>query len=101
MCCAVHCSVLQCAVQVREKAGKVLGGMLHCSFITAEEAATLLAGFQKEVGLPYPLVPCSTALNCTVQVSSKLRRKARQGEDQTEFQVLHSTVLYNTPSIVL
>ena len=55
MCCAVHCSVLQCAVQVREKAGKALGGMLHCSFITAEEAATLLAGFQKEVGLPYSL----------------------------------------------
>ena len=54
-------------VEVREKAGKVLGGLLHCSFLSKEESNKLLEQFTKEI-------------------SKKMRRKPKAGEDQAEFQ---------------
>ena len=54
-------------VEVREKAGKVLGGLLHCSFLSKEESSKLLEQFTKEI-------------------SKKMRRKPKAGEDQAEFQ---------------
>ena len=54
-------------VEVREKAGKVLGGLLHCSFLSKEESSKLLDQFTKEI-------------------SKKMRRKPKEGEDPAEFQ---------------
>ena len=54
-------------VEVREKAGKVLGGLLHCSFLSKEESSKLLGQFTKEI-------------------SKKMRRKPKEGEDPAEFQ---------------
>lgn len=66
--CAVVARLLKDErVEVREKAGKVLGGLLHCSFLSKEEASKLLEQFTKEI-------------------SKKMRRKPKAGEDQAEFQ---------------
>ena len=61
-------------VEVREKAGKVLGGLLHCSFLSKEESAKLLDQFTKEI-------------------SKKLRRKPKAGEDLAEFQAKQSKAI--------
>lgn len=54
-------------VEVREKAGKVLGGLIHCSFISASDSAKLLDQFTKEI-------------------SKKIRKKPKSDEDPLEFQ---------------
>jgi len=54
-------------VEVREKAGKVLGGLLHCSFISDEVASTLQTQFKQEV-------------------SKKIKKKPKENEDETLFQ---------------
>ena len=61
-------------VEVREKAGKVLGGLLHCSFLSKEESAKLLDQFTKEI-------------------SKKMRRKPKAGEDLAEFQAKQSKAI--------
>merc|ERR1712013_967912 len=48
-------------IEVREKAGKVLGGMLHCCFISEEVSLDLLAKFKQEV-------------------SKKIRKKPKENE---------------------
>ena len=54
-------------VEVREKAGKVLGGLLHCSFISKPDAALLLEQFTKEI-------------------AKKIRKKPKGDEDPADFQ---------------
>jgi len=69
-------------IEVREKAGKVLGGMLHCSFISKEVSSKLMAQFKLEV-------------------SKKIKKKPKENEDVSLFQanqckailVRHSGVL--------
>jgi len=55
-------------IEVREKAGKVLGGMLHCSFISKEVSSKLMAQFKLEV-------------------SKKIKKKPKENEDVSLFQV--------------
>jgi len=54
-------------VEVREKAGKVLGGLLHCSFISTSDSAKLLDQFTKEI-------------------AKKIRKKPKSDEDPADFQ---------------
>ena len=69
-------------IEVREKAGKVLGGMLHCCFIPQDVSSKLLDQFKQEV-------------------SKKIRKKPKENEELSVFQanqckailVRHSGVL--------
>ena len=69
-------------VEVREKASKVLGGIIHCCFISEESSGQLLSQFKAEVG-------------------KKLRKKPRGDEDPAEFQVKQSAALVRRHSAVL
>lgn len=69
-------------VEVREKASKVLGGIIHCCFISEESSSQLLSQFKTEVG-------------------KKLRKKPRGGEDVAEFQISQSAALVRRHSAVL
>ena len=59
---------------MREKAGKVLGGLLHCSFLSPSASETLLQQFTKEV-------------------AGRLRRKPRKDQDPADFQTEHGKAL--------
>jgi len=61
-------------VEVREKAGKVLGGLLHCSFISTSDSTKLLEQFTKEI-------------------SKKIRKKPKSEEDPAEFQAKQSRAI--------
>lgn len=61
-------------VEVREKAGKVLGGLIHCAFISQPDSAKLLDQFTKEI-------------------SRKIRKKLRSDEDPVEFQAKQSRAI--------
>ena len=52
MCCAVHCSVLQCAVQVREKAGKVPKAIKQARQINLPKPKKIKAGRSKAGDTP-------------------------------------------------
>jgi len=54
-------------IEVREKAGKVLGGMLHCCFISEDVSLDLMAKFKLEV-------------------SKKIRKKRKENEELSVFQ---------------
>ena len=69
-------------VEVREKASKVLGGIIHCCFISEESSSQLLSQFKTEVG-------------------KKLRKKPRAEEDLAEFQSSQSAALVRRHSAVL
>jgi len=69
-------------IEVKEKAGKVLGGMLHCSFIPDDVASELLEQFKKEV-------------------TKKLKKKPKGCEDLSLFQVNQSKAIQIRHSGVL
>ena len=69
-------------IEVREKAGKVLGGMLHCSFISADVASKLMDKFKLEV-------------------SKKIKRKPKENEDPNLFQANQSKAILVRHSGVL
>ena len=69
-------------IEVREKAGKVLGGMLHCSFISADVASKLLDQFQLEV-------------------SKKIKKKPKENEYPNLFQANQSKAILVRHSGVL
>eukprot|EP00092_Neocalanus_flemingeri_P031411 GFUD01034116.1.p1 GENE.GFUD01034116.1~~GFUD01034116.1.p1 ORF type:complete len:1998 (+),score=527.07 GFUD01034116.1:71-6064(+) len=69
-------------IEVREKAGKVLGGMLHCSFISEEVASKLLDQFKLEV-------------------SRKIKKKPKLNEDASLFQENKSKAILMRHSGVL
>ena len=69
-------------VEVREKASKVLGGIIHCCFISEESSSQLLTQFKTEVG-------------------KKLRKKPRGEEDLADFQSSQSAALVRRHSAVL
>ena len=69
-------------VEVREKASKVLGGLVHCCFVSEESADKLMNQFKTEV-------------------SKKLRKKPRGDEDAVGFQSSQSKALLRRHSGVL
>ena len=69
-------------VEVREKASKVLGGLIHCSFITKESSLDLLNQFKQDV-------------------SKKIRKKAKENEDPIAFQSAQSAAILKRHSGVL
>ena len=69
-------------VEVREKASKVLGGLIHCSFITQDSSAKLLDQFK-------------------LDVSKKIRKKARESEDAATFQSAQSKAVLKRHAGVL
>jgi proteasome activator subunit 4 len=69
-------------IEVREKAGKVLGGMLHCSFISADAASKLMDKFKLEV-------------------SKKIKKKPKENEDPNLFQANQSKAILVRHSGVL
>ena len=54
-------------LEVREKAGKVLGGLLHCGFVSAHQRETLEAEFLADI-------------------NKKLPKKMKEGADKAEWQ---------------
>lgn len=69
-------------IEVREKAGKVLGGLLHCSFLPMDVANNLLDQFKSEI-------------------SKRLRKKPKEGEDVTSFQVQQNKTVLIRHSAIL
>ena len=69
-------------VEVREKASKVLGGLVHCCFISEESASRLRSQFKTEV-------------------SKKLRKKPKGDEDVAAFQISQSKAVLRRHSGVL
>ena len=61
-------------LEVREKAGKVLGGFFHCSFIQAEERDKYIESFQK-------------------RLQKNLQRKKKDGKDLGALQLKPSQLL--------
>jgi proteasome activator subunit 4 len=58
-------------LEVRRKAGTVLGGLLHCTFIPPDQRDQLLARF-------------------LAASSAKIPKKCREGEDKTAWQLRQS-----------
>ena len=54
-------------VEVREKASKVLGGLIHCSFISLDSSKKLMEQFKQEI-------------------TKKIRKKPKENEDMVTFQ---------------
>jgi len=70
-------------VEVREKAGVVLGGLLHCDFIPSDQVQTLMDGFKSDM-------------------RTKLRKKPRtEGADISSWQTKHTAAVLTRHSGVL
>jgi len=69
-------------LEVREKASKVLGGLIHCKFISQESAMKMLEIFK-------------------VEAKKKIRKKMKENEDPAEFQVNQSKSVLRRHSAVL
>ena len=69
-------------VEVREKASKVLGGLIHCSFISHESSLKLLEQFKQEV-------------------SKKIRKKQKENEDIATFQSIQTKAVLRRHAGVL
>lgn len=69
-------------LEVREKASKVLGGLIHCRFISQSTADQLLQQFKQEV-------------------SKKIRKKPKENEDGADFQLYQTKAVLRRHSGVL
>lgn len=69
-------------IEVREKAAKVLGGLLHCSFIPPDQSAKLAEKFK-------------------LDISKKLRKKPKAGQSADDFAVQQTSVVLSRHSAVL
>ena len=69
-------------VEVREKASKVLGGLIHCSFLSKQVSDSLLEQFKQDT-------------------TKKIRKKPKENEDPTAYQSYQTKAVLRRHSGVL